>query len=304
MVGIDVSEHNGIINWDRVKLAGIEFALIRIAYGRQAVDKFAKRNIEECIKIGIPFGVYTYSYALNVESAKTEAELVINTLKPYKDKISFPVVIDMEDADGYKARNGMPSKEVLTDICIEECKMFENEGYYAMIYANLDWFKNKLDETKLEKYDKWLAQWSKNPTYNRPFGIWQYTSSGKVDGIDGRVDMNVSYKNYAEITKGIHPKTQPIKKSDQEIAQEVINGLWGNGEARKGNLASAGYNYNTIQNIVNEKLGYKNEKNYIVKTGDTLSGIASKYNTTYQEIAKKNGISNPNLIYPGQVLKI
>ena len=125
MRGIDVSAHQGNINWDAVKASGIEFAIIRISYGQNSVDSKAIRNIEECIRVGMPFGVYVYSYALNVNNAMNEANLVIKTLAPYKNKIKFPVIIDMEDADGYKKRNGMPSNETLIDICEKECLMFE-----------------------------------------------------------------------------------------------------------------------------------------------------------------------------------
>lgn len=210
MKGIDVSAHQGNINWDAVKASGIEFAIIRISYGQSSVDSKAIRNIEECIRVGMPFGVYTYSYALNTEHAKNEANLVVRTLAPYKDKVRFPVIIDMEDADSYKRRNGMPSKATLTDICITECEIFENAGYYAAIYANLNWFRNKLDTSRLVAYDKWLAQWSSKPTWDQPFGLWQYTSSGKVNGISGNVDMNESYKDYPSIIAGMSGSSEVI----------------------------------------------------------------------------------------------
>ena len=266
--GIDVSEHQGIINWDAVKASGIQFAIIRITYGRKAVDKQAIRNIQECIRVGMPFGVYVYSYALDTNNAQEEANLVINTLAPYKSHISYPVIIDMEDADGYKARNGNPGKDVLTDICITECRAFENAGYYAMIYANLDWFKNRLNSEKLVSFDKWLAQWANQPTWDQPFGIWQYTSEGTVPGINGRVDMNISYKDYPAIIRGItsQPAPQPIKKSNEQIADEVIAGAWGNGEDRKNRLAQAGYDYGTIQAIVNQKLGANRKSNDQIAT--------------------------------------
>ena len=99
--GIDVSAHQGNINWDAVKASGIDFAIIRISYGQNSVDSKAIRNIEECIRVGMPFGVYTYSYALNINNAINEANLVIKTLAPYKDKVKFPVIIDM--AENYPA---------------------------------------------------------------------------------------------------------------------------------------------------------------------------------------------------------
>lgn len=359
MKGIDVSAHQGNINWDAVKASGIDFAIIRISYGQSAVDSKAIRNIQECIRVGMPFGVYVYSYALNVNHAINEANLVIKTLAPYKDKVRFPVIIDMEDADGYKSRNGMPSNDTLVSICEKECLMFEEAGYYAAIYASKSWFDTKLNSSRLNRFDKWMAWWNSSAKFDHDvYGLWQYSSNGSVSGISGRVDMNESFKDYPSIIGGGKPTPQPStptksvdeiarevingawgngddrknrltaagydynavqnrvnellgssssKKSNEEIANEVINGQWGNGNERKTKLQNAGYDYNAIQDIVNKKLGGGSSsslKTYTVKKGDTLSAIAAKYGTTYQEIARKNGISNPNKIYPGQVLKI
>lgn len=353
--GIDVSAHQGNINWDAVKASGIDFAIIRISYGQNSVDSKAIRNIEECIRVGMPFGVYTYSYALNINNAINEANLVIKTLAPYKDKVKFPVIIDMEDADGYKRKHGMQSNDVLVSICEKECLMFEEAGYYAAIYASKSWFDTKLNSSRLNRFDKWIAWWNKGASFDKNiYGLWQYTSSGSVNGISGNVDMNEAYKDYPSIInnnsnsssntpakKSIEQLAQEVlagdwgngedrknrlvaegynydvvqarvnelsgifsKKSNEEIANEVLAGKWDNGSERKKKLQAAGYDYDAIQTIVNQKSGVNSSKTYIVKSGDTLSGIASKFGTTYQEIAKKNGIANPNKIYPGQVLKI
>lgn len=353
--GIDVSAHQGNINWDAVKASGIDFAIIRISYGQNSVDSKAIRNIEECIRVGMPFGVYTYSYALNINNAINEANLVIKTLAPYKDKVRFPVIIDMEDADGYKRKHGMSSNDVLVSICEKECLMFEEAGYYAAIYASKSWFDTKLNSSRLNRFDKWIAWWNKGASFDKNiYGLWQYTSSGSVNGISGNVDMNEAYKDYPSIInnnsnsssntpakKSIEQLAQEVlagdwgngedrknrlvaegynydvvqarvnelsgissKKSNEEIANEVLAGKWDNGSERKKKLQAAGYDYDAIQTIVNQKSGVNSSKTYIVKSGDTLSRIASKFGTTYQEIAKKNGIANPNKIYPGQVLKI
>ena len=194
--GIDVSAHQGNINWDAVKASGIDFAIIRISYGQNSVDSKAIRNIEECIRVGMPFGVYTYSYALNINNAINEANLVIKTLAPYKDKVKFPVIIDMEDADGYKRKHGMPSNDVLVSICEKECLMFEEAGYYAAIYASKSWFDTKLNSSRLNRFDKWIAWWNKGASFDKNiYGLWQYTSSGSVNGISGNVDMNYLYEN-------------------------------------------------------------------------------------------------------------
>lgn len=213
MKGIDVSAWQSIIDWDKVKAAGIEFAMIRIALGVKA-DSKAIRNIEECIRVGMPFGVYIYSYALNVVRAEQEAGFVIKMLKPYKDKISFPVVIDMEDADGYKTKHGMPSNETLVAICEKECLMFEGAGYYAAIYASKSWLDAKLKSTKLDRFDKWLAWWYKDAKFDKnKYGLWQCSDAGKVDGIRGSVDMNESFKDYPNMI---------LKKEEDVMLNELI----------------------------------------------------------------------------------
>lgn len=354
MKGIDVSEHQGNIDWDKVKAAGIQFAIIRIGYGQNAVDSKAIRNITECIRVGIPFGIYTYSYALNVNNAINEANLVIRTLAPYKDKVRFPVIIDMEDADHYKQKHGMPSNDTLVSICEKECLMFEEAGYYAAIYASKSWFDTKLKSSRLDRFDKWMAWWNSSASSkfsHDTYGIWQYTSSGKVNGISGNVDMNESFKDYPSIIGGgnVTPTPQPAQPSTNaptgstlDLVEKVMKGDFGDGETRKNNLGSRynevqdfinhiysadsntlakevkegkygngetrkivlGSKYNEVQNIVNKTSSSSNSTTYIVKSGDTLSGIASKFGTTYQELARKNGIANPNIIHPGQVLKI
>lgn len=207
--GIDVSEFQGNINWEKVKNDGIQFAILRATYGVGGTDSKFKRNADECTRLGIPFGVYVYSYALSVQGAINEANYLLNTIKGYK--LSYPVIIDMEDADKYKKRNGMPSKSTLVDICAKECEMFEAAGYYAMIYASKSWFDSKLKSSKLDRYDKWMAWWYDGAKFDtNKYGIWQYTSSGSVSGISGRVDMNISYKNYPEIINGgSEPKPEP-----------------------------------------------------------------------------------------------
>lgn len=299
MKGIDVSRHQGNIDWEKVKKAGIEFAIIRICYGQKAVDEKAIKNIEECIKVGIPFGVYTYSYALNIENAVNEANLVINTLKPYKDKIEFPVIIDMEDADGYKKRNGMPSNDTLVAICEKECTMFENEGYYAMIYASKSWFDSKLKSSKLDKFDKWIAWWNKEAKVDKnEYGMWQYTSSGSVDGISGRVDMNESYKDYQSIIKDIKTTSSSAEKTEistesnspagttLELVYNTMKGKYGDGDKRKKSL---GNRYDEVQEMINHiatasaQTLAKEVKNGTYGNGDTRKVVLGD---RYDEVQK------------------
>lgn len=196
--GIDVSHHNGTVDWDKVKADEIDFAILRCGYGRKSVwqiDKQFERNYRECKRVGIPVGVYHYSYAKNADDARLEADFMLELISG--KQFEYPVVFDIEDP-GQEAY----SRDVLTEITIAFCEKIEAAGYYISIYSNADWFTNKLDLEKLKTYDKWLAHWTKSPKWDNSFGgLWQYTDSGRVDGIKTKVDMNISYRDYPSIIK-------------------------------------------------------------------------------------------------------
>lgn len=212
--GIDVCEFQGKIDWEKVKADGVDFAILRATYGTSNTDSRFKRNADECTRLGIPFGVYVYSYALSVQGAINEAKHLLDVIKGYK--LSYPVIIDMEDADGYKKKFGMPSNSTLVDICAKECEMFEEAGYYAMIYASKSWFDTKLKSSKLDRYDKWIAWWySKAKFDTNEYGMWQYSSSGSVNGISGRIDVDIAYKDYpSKILKGGNPSKPAESKTE------------------------------------------------------------------------------------------
>lgn len=292
---IDVSKHQGKIDWAKVKNQ-IDGAIIRCGYGQNIAsqdDERFKENVEACIKLGIPFGVYLYSYAKTVLEARSEAEHVIRLLKPYKGKLSFPVYYDLEEAG---TQYGAVERAIVFG------NMIEAEGYWCGIYANQSWWKNYLKD-KLNRFTKWVARYSASkPTgISGTYDIWQYSSSGSIDGIKGRVDMNICYRDFPGEIVG----KKEVKKTNEELAEEVLAGRWGVGVERKKGLKEAGYDYAAIQAIVNEKLIDNNkEEYYMVQDGDTLGDIAKENGTTYQVLAKLNGIENPNKIYKGQKIRI
>lgn len=299
--GIDVSSNNGIINWEQVKNNGYDFAIIRLGYGndesRQDDSQFI-RNVNECERLGIPYGVYLYSYALNLSEALSEVSHALRLLKNVKSNFKYGVWFDMEDADNYKKRHGMPSNQTLVDICYTFCKHIEKAGYFAGIYASLSWLNNQLNNSKLDRFDKWVAHWYVEKTsYNKPYSIHQYTDK---ENIGGKIfDCNYLIRDFA------HTSSEPVKteKTTDELAYEVINGLHGNGEARKQSL---GARYQEVQNRVNQLLS-SNKTNYVyytIQRGDTLSGIAKKYSTTINQLVNWNNIVNPNLIYAGQKIRV
>lgn len=211
--GIDISKHNGDIDFNKLK-GNIDFVMVRTSFGFFNEDSKYQEYLSKLEKEGIDYGLYHYSYARNLDEAKKEVEGFLKIAKRYHP--SYPLALDMEDADSWKKNNGNPSNEMYVQICEYFCKRVEDAGYYAMIYANKDWFENRLNDKRLDRFDKWLAQWSSKPTYQKPFGIWQYTSSGSVNGISGRVDMNISYQDYPAIINASTP-TKLLKKDGDQI---------------------------------------------------------------------------------------
>ena len=307
--GIDVSSNNGKLDWDLIKKSGIEFAIIRVGYGKDFTsqdDSQFKKNVSECERLGIPYGLYLYSYALSKSDASGETSHMLRLAKGTNPVLG--VYIDMEDADGYKRKHGVNpanNRQLMTDICKIFCEKVTSAGYRAGVYANLDYWRNVLyRDSFVGKYLIWLAQWTASASMS--YDIWQYTSSLKIGG--KRFDANYMSNSFSyDPTGGDTPK--PAKKSNEEIAQEVIDGKWGNGAERKQKLTDAGYDYNAIQKIVNEMLSVDkpqpSTKTYTVKSGDTLSGIAKKYGTTVKKLQALNpSISNPNKIYVGQKIVV
>lgn len=302
MVVIDVSEHQGIINFKKVKAGGINGVIIRAGYGRGNVDGCFSRSIADAISAGIEYiGVYWFSYAYTVDMAKREAQFCNDVIAKYKSKINLGVYFDWEyDSMNYAKKMGVnPNKNLITDMNMEFCKRITELGYIAGYYLNWDYSQNYINESKLKSYKRWYAWYNES----KPLDcyLWQYTSTGRVSGIAGDVDLN---ELIGKVTSAPKPSKKK-KKTNAQIVKEVIAGKWGNGSERKRMLTAAGYDYNTIQNLVNKQLGINDDhKYYTVKSGDTLSGIAQSYSTTVAQLVKLNNINNANLIYPGQRLRV
>lgn len=198
--GIDVSRYQGDINWKKVKEQGFQYAILRVGYrgyetGKIMLDESFEKNIKGALQNDMEVGVYFYSQAVTVEEAVEEAEIVLEAIKPYK--ITYPVVYDFEDVYDEASRTKDLSADEITDMTIAFCDRVEAAGYKPMIYANIQWFMARLDITRLEKYDKWFAQYFREPFYPYSFQMWQYTGKGKVDGIEGDVDLNICFKDYS-----------------------------------------------------------------------------------------------------------
>lgn len=195
--GIDVSKWNGKIDWEKVKKAGIDFCIIRTGYSKTVDYKF-KYNIEQARANGLQIGVYHFSYALTPSDAKEEAEFCLKLIEPYKKDITLGVWFDYEyDSVNYSKRHGVyPNKKLATSLANKFCSTVKKHGYSTGIYTNLDFSSNYFTKEILDKYPTWIAVWQNKMTYKGDFVMWQYTDRGRVDGINGRVDMNWYFKGY------------------------------------------------------------------------------------------------------------
>lgn len=190
MQGVDVSHWQNKIDWEKAK-DYIDFAILSMGYGQDIKsqdDAQFKRNASECEKYGIPYGVYIYSYATTVEKAKGEADHVLRVIKDCN--LSFPVYYDLED----KSQSKLSSEE-LGQIAKAFCDKIQAAGYEVGIYANTDWWTNKLTDEVFDNptWSRWVAQYNSKCTYKGKYTMWQYTDSGSVSGMNGKIDMNYWY---------------------------------------------------------------------------------------------------------------
>lgn len=204
--GIDVSSHNGTIDWNAVKNDGITFAFIRVGYrgygtsGKIGEDEMFRTNIQGALNAGLQVGVYFFSQAISPEEALEEAEFTLSLLQGYN--LSYPVVFDWERYSIEDSRTYNTESEVVTACAKAFCDRIMQAGYRPMIYLNCDLGYYDYDLETLSDYDCWLAQYNDKPTYYYHYTIWQYTKSGTVAGINGSVDLNISLYDYASEALG------------------------------------------------------------------------------------------------------
>ncbi len=199
--GIDVSRYQGKIDWEKVASDGVEYAFIRAGIrgtteGKLMEDDRFADNIEGAIDNDIHAGIYFFTQALTKEEAVDEAEFVLELIEPYK--ITYPVVIDLEEVTSEDARTADLTKEEYTQNCIAFCETIKAAGYTPMIYGNLKTFMIMLDMEQLEDYEKWFAYYNAPVYFPYDFSIWQYSSKGSVRGIDEDVDLNICMKDFVK----------------------------------------------------------------------------------------------------------
>ena len=311
--GIDISSHQTGINLAAVPA---DFVIVKTTQGNWYVNPDADRAYRQAKKAGKLLGIYHYIDGRG--GAAAEVDYFINNCRGYLGEAL--IAVDWEIDDNTQWGNTAYLEQVVRGI-------IEKTGIRPLIYGMQAGYAQLKSVADKLNCGLWVAQYANyEPTgyQAHPWNegayacaIRQYTSAGSLPGYGGKLDLNIAYMDRNAWMKyaaksGSKPAPAPSKpaaparKSEDTIAAEVIAGKWGNGQDRVNRLRTAGYDPAKVQAKVNAKLGASKPavRTYTVRSGDNLSSIAARYGTTYQALAAKNGISNPNLIYPGQVLKI
>lgn len=295
-LAFDISTWQGGIDYSAIKKR-VEYCILRAGFSTTKDNRFEEHyaNLQ-----GLNLGAYWYSYATSPDEARYEARKFLEVIGD--KKFNLPLFLDIEDPSMSSL-----GRNTLNDIVKAFGEVIENAGYYFSVYSNLNWYNNIISGSELnKKYDWWIACWSDSAPTGVDFGVWQYTSNYDLNG--WRIDADIIYKDYPNIIKNaglnhLYDEPTPTKTID-ELAEEVINGLWGNGEERKQRLEEAGYDYYAVQNRVNEILEEESAIYYIIQYGDTLSEIAVKFNTTVVRLCQLNNITDPNVIFAGTTIRV
>lgn len=250
--GIDVSGIQGNIDFKRVKAGGVEFVIIKAGYSTSTVPTW-ELNYANAKNSGIKVGAYWYSYADSIEEGREEARAFIKALKG--KQLDFPVYLDLEEKTQFDK-----GKDFCTRLVEAFCGELEKAGYYAGVYCSTYWYTNFVEESVREKRPAWIADYRDKCYYTGTYGIWQYDAA-YVEGVQYDCDRDIGYVDYSDYIKehglnGYSAETDPPdeRKTVDELAAEVINGLWGNGQERADRLEAAGYSYDDVQKRVNEIL--------------------------------------------------
>lgn len=286
--GIDVSEFQGKIDWEKVKNSGVEFAILRCGYGMDFSnqdDVEYERNANECERLGIPYGVYLMSYANTVEKARSEAKHVLRLIEGRK--ISLGVWHDIED----NGTSGAINKETLTNIINTFCNTIKNAGYKVGVYANLNWLENKIEKTIKDNYDIWVAQYYSKCEYEGKYIMWQHTSSGKVNGISTNVDMNILYKDLPVINNNDNNNSKTNNSEIVKSLQKALNKDYNCGldvDGIIGPLTTKAVNNNMVRNFtVGEFAKWVQER--LIAKGYSLNefGVDGRYGNESEKKIKE-----------------
>lgn len=282
--GIDVSQWQGSkIDYKKVKEAGINFVIIRAGYGKSISQKDPcfETNYKNAKAAGLNVGAYWYSYAKTLEDAKAEASTCIQAIKG--KQFEMPIYFDLEEQSQF-ARG----KTFCSNLVKIFCSAMEAAGYWTGLYISRSPMQAYITDEVYNRYSLWLAEYGPKCNYGKYYGMWQYSSKGKIDGISGDVDLDVCYEDYPArikaaglngFTKQATSKPATPKKTVDELAKEVIAGKWSAGDERKKLLTVSGYDYSAVQKRVNEMLASIEKYKVTNKTGLNIragAGISHK----------------------------
>ena len=227
---VDISKHNGIIDFNSLLENDIKAIIIRAGYGSSTVDKNFKTNIEKALSKNFDVGVYWFGYAYTVGQAEKEGEYCAKTIEPYKTELSLPVFYDWEE-DSYKYAKRQcvtVSKQLCTDMTEAFCEVLENNGYFSGFYSNIDYLNRFYQDDIKKRFSLWVAQWSNECTYKSNFDIWQFTDNLVIDGkkFDGnyiKTDIIQRVKNFYNKNSSIeNNETYKYKKAIEDI-KKIVN---------------------------------------------------------------------------------
>ena len=198
--GVDISSKQGIVDFEKLKKAGVDFVMIKVggrgySSGNIVLDSSYKDYMNGAKNAGLGIGVYFYSQAVDKDEACEEAETLLELIKDYP--VKYPVVFDMESVEGDMARTDALDVSTRTELARIFLKTIKAEGYTPMLYGDKEWLVTKLDLEKLQDYDVWLSQEADTPDYPYEYTMWQYNKSGTVSGISGTAGLNISLVNYS-----------------------------------------------------------------------------------------------------------
>ncbi|MDE7424362.1 MAG: Ig-like domain-containing protein, partial [Lachnospiraceae bacterium] len=215
--GIDVSHHQKKIDWAKVKASGIDYAIIRCGYGQDVTlqdDIQWKANADGCTAQKIPFGVYLYSYATTVEGAEGEADHVLRMIEGYD--LQYPVYYDIEESK----QKDLGAKK-LGEIASAFAKKIEDAGYQVGIYASYSWFQNYLTDPVFDQWERWVARYNTYCGYNKPYSMWQYSSSGTVSGIDSSIKVDMDYVIGTDVITKVNEISCSQPKLELKVGENV-----------------------------------------------------------------------------------
>lgn len=339
--GIDVSKHQGRIDWQCVKASGrVDFAILRAGFGRTAAQKDPcfEENYAAATAAGVPVGAYWYSYAVTPEDARQEAQACLQVIAG--KRFAYPIWFDLEERAALRTGKANCSAMVRAF-----CDEMEAAGCWVGLYASRSVLTDLIEPAVRTRYAVWVAEWSGGLHYDGAVGIWQHSDSGSIPGITGTVDLDTCYLDYPALicaagrngfkpaesalpgtgstaalpgtdsegtpsasSAPAEPPMQAASKPMSEIVQEILHGDWGNGDERRHRLTAAGYDYKIVQAAVNAAIRKASGRIYTVAPGDTLTKIAKAYGTSISAILAANADAYPaitaNHICAGWRLKV